>query len=55
MFLVGELDTRYCEIALEMASAAATGRVTLLSGAGHAAHVEKPDTFHDTLRTFFRD
>ncbi len=54
MFLVGELDTRYCEIALEMASNASAGQVTLVSEAGHAVHLEQADTFHETLRVFFQ-
>ena len=53
LFLAGELDARYCEVAREMASASSMGRVSVVSGAGHAIHLERPDAFHDALRSFF--
>lgn len=54
LFIVGELDTRHCEAALEMASAVPVSRVTMASEAGHTVHLERPDAFNQTVLDFLR-
>ena len=54
LFLVGELDTRHCEAALEMAAAVPVGRVTMASEAGHTVHLERPEAFNETVLDFLR-
>lgn len=43
LLIVGELDTKYVEIAHRMAEAIADVRLEVITGAGHACHLERPD------------
>ena len=40
--LAGSLDAKFCDEARAIASAVRNGRVALVDGAGHAAHLERP-------------
>lgn len=41
--MAGELDTRYTEVARELAVAVPRGRCSVVPNAGHAAHIENPE------------
>ncbi|MBE0607875.1 MAG: alpha/beta fold hydrolase, partial [Dehalococcoidia bacterium] len=41
--MAGELDTRYTELAHELAAAIPCGRSAVAPNAGHAAHIENPE------------
>ncbi len=41
--MAGELDTRYTELAHELAAAIPCGRAAVVPNAGHAAHIENPE------------
>lgn len=43
LLIVGELDTRYVDIAHRMADAIPDARVEVIPGAGHACHLEQPE------------
>ena len=46
LLMAGALDTKFADLALEMAPlAGALATTVLLDGAGHAAHLEKPQAF----------
>lgn len=42
-FVAGQLDTKYCTIAAELAAATPGARAVVVPRAGHAAHLEEPD------------
>ncbi len=50
--LAGERDLRYVEAAARMAALAVSGRTRIVEGAGHAAHLERPDAFSASLLDF---
>lgn len=50
--VAGEHDSKYAEVAEEMAAALPRGRAALVPGAGHAAHLEQPDAFAELLLAF---
>ncbi len=52
LLIVGELDTKYVEIAHRMASAVPDARVEVLAGAGHACHLEQPDAVAHLLASW---
>jgi 2-succinyl-6-hydroxy-2,4-cyclohexadiene-1-carboxylate synthase len=43
LLIVGELDTKYVDIAHRMAAAIPDARVEVIAGAGHACHLEQPE------------
>jgi len=43
LLIVGELDTKYVDIAHRMAESVADVRVEIVPGAGHACHLEQPE------------
>jgi 2-succinyl-6-hydroxy-2,4-cyclohexadiene-1-carboxylate synthase len=43
LLVVGELDTKYVDIARRMADEIADARVEVIPGAGHACHLEQPE------------
>ena len=43
LLIVGELDTKYVDIAHRMADQVADARVEVIAGAGHACHLEQPE------------
>ena len=48
-FAAGERDERYLAAAQRLAAAVPRGRVAVVPGAGHAAHLEAPDAFTRAL------
>jgi 2-succinyl-6-hydroxy-2,4-cyclohexadiene-1-carboxylate synthase len=52
LLIVGELDTKYAEIARQMAGGIPDARVEVISGAGHACHVEQPNAVAHLLASW---
>lgn len=52
LLLAGALDVKYGAIARAMASLLPDAQVAMLSGAGHAAHLERPDAWLDAVESF---
>ena len=52
LLVVGERDTKYVAIAHEMAGAMPRVRVEVVPGAGHACHLEQPETFAHLLASW---
>ena len=53
--LVGELDSKFRRIAADLADRLPAGKVEIVAGAGHAAHLEQPDAVLELAQRFFRD
>ena len=54
LLLAGSLDTRYAAVARELARTLANATMHGIDGAGHAAHLERPDAFRAALLDFLR-
>ena len=54
LLLAGELDTKYCGLANEMAVALPRSRMRVVAGAGHAVHLEQPAAFDEALAAFLQ-
>ena len=54
LLIAGELDTKYVEIARDMARTMPDATMHLIEGAGHAAHLERPEAFQRPLLEFLR-
>ena len=54
LLLSGELDTKYCGLANEMAAALQSGRLRVVPGAGHAVHLEQPAAFNEAVDAFLQ-
>jgi 2-succinyl-6-hydroxy-2,4-cyclohexadiene-1-carboxylate synthase len=52
LLIVGELDTKYVDIAERMAERIADVRVEVIPGAGHACHLEQPEHVAHLLASF---
>jgi 2-succinyl-6-hydroxy-2,4-cyclohexadiene-1-carboxylate synthase len=53
LLMAGEHDAAYCAIAFRMAAAiGGTAEVSIVPGAGHAAHLERPEAFATLLERF---
>lgn len=52
LLLAGALDVKYGAIARAMAASLPDAQVAMLSGAGHAAHLERPDAWLDVVERF---
>lgn len=53
LLMAGERDVRYIEVATRMVAAIGdNARVTLIPGAGHAAHLERSDSFTTEVEAF---
>ncbi len=53
LLMAGEHDTTYCAVAFRMATAVGeVGEVSIVPGAGHAAHLERPDAFATLVSRF---
>ena len=50
--LAGERDHQYADAARRLAAAVHRGRAAIVAGAGHAAHLERPDAVAGLLRDF---
>jgi 2-succinyl-6-hydroxy-2,4-cyclohexadiene-1-carboxylate synthase len=45
LLIAGELDAKYCAIARRMAASLPGSQTAIVTGAGHAVHLEQPDLF----------
>ena len=50
LLVAGELDRKFTAIAGEMAAAIPDSTLTIVAGAGHVVHLERPDEFVGVLR-----
>ncbi len=53
LLMAGEEDTRYCDLARQMGASAPGGRVSIIPGAGHCPHLERPELFNGEALEFF--
>ena len=54
LLIAGELDAKYVGIARDMARTMPNATMKAIGGAGHAAHIERPEAFADALAGFLR-
>lgn len=54
LLIAGALDTKYVEIARDMARTMPDATMHAIEGAGHAAHLERPEAFRRPLLEFLR-
>ena len=52
LLTAGRLDTRYVQAAEQMSGSIPNARVEFIEGAGHAAHLERPDEFNAMVLGF---
>jgi pimeloyl-ACP methyl ester carboxylesterase len=50
--IVGALDHKYVQVGREMAAAIPGAALEIVDGTGHTVHLERPEAFAATLRTF---
>ncbi|GAA0431100.1 2-succinyl-6-hydroxy-2,4-cyclohexadiene-1-carboxylate synthase [Virgibacillus sp. AGTR] len=55
LLLAGELDKKYCELMKEMDNRFPQSLLTIVSEAGHAIHVEKPEIFGKIVSEYITD
>lgn len=55
LIIAGALDRKYCDIARTMSEAVPDARLNVIPDAGHAVHLERPNAFWQTVRTFLTD
>jgi len=55
LLTAGRLDTKYVQLAEEMATAIPDSRVRIIEGGGHAAHLEQPQAFNSVVMEFLRE
>ncbi len=55
LIVAGALDRKYCDIAQTMSEAVPDARLSIVPEAGHAVHLERPNAFWQTVRTFLAD
>lgn len=54
LIIAGELDDKFSKIGREMKGALPDATMQLIEGAGHAAHIERPQNFGDVVAGFLR-
>lgn len=54
LFIAGEEDVKFSGIAQEMHRAVPGSRISIISRAGHAAHLEQPEEFNQAVLSFLR-
>jgi len=54
LLVAGELDTKFVEIGHETARALPDATMHVIEGAGHAAHLERPEAVHAVVLDFLR-
>lgn len=54
LLTTGTLDRKFTDIAREMAQALPAATIRSIDGAGHAAHLERPDAFNAAVLDFLR-
>ena len=53
LLMAGEEDTRYCDLARQMGASVPGGRFSIIPGAGHCPHLERPELFNEKVLEFF--
>jgi 2-succinyl-6-hydroxy-2,4-cyclohexadiene-1-carboxylate synthase len=54
LLVTGALDAKFTGIAAEIARVLPDATIEVIEGAGHAAHLERPDAFHRAVLEFLR-
>jgi 2-succinyl-6-hydroxy-2,4-cyclohexadiene-1-carboxylate synthase len=52
LLIAGELDTKFCAIAREMAQALPQAQIRIVPNAGHTVHLEQPEVFDTIVKDF---
>jgi 2-succinyl-6-hydroxy-2,4-cyclohexadiene-1-carboxylate synthase len=52
LLVAGEHDPKFCAIARQMQEKIPQARLEIVSGAGHAVHLERPDEFDNLVKDF---
>jgi pimeloyl-ACP methyl ester carboxylesterase len=52
LIVAGELDSKFVDIGRRMAQHLPDARLTIVSGAGHTVHLEKPDEWLEVVGSF---
>jgi 2-succinyl-6-hydroxy-2,4-cyclohexadiene-1-carboxylate synthase len=52
LLLAGALDTKYCELARQMAARMPAARLAIVPDAGHTVHLERPEAFQEAVLGF---
>lgn len=52
LVLAGELDSKFCQLARQMAAHLPQAQLQIISGAGHTIHLEQPDAFAKLIHEF---
>jgi 2-succinyl-6-hydroxy-2,4-cyclohexadiene-1-carboxylate synthase len=55
LLLAGELDRKFCELAMRMAAVVPQARVEIVPGAGHTIHLEQPLKFSEIILRFLEE
>lgn len=55
LLIAGALDTKYVEIAHQMAARMKNARVEIIPDAGHTVHLEQPSQFRAVVNNFMRE
>ena len=55
LFVAGNKDIKFREIAVEMADRCPTGRAVIIENSGHAVHFEQPKLYIDVIQAFFNE
>jgi pimeloyl-ACP methyl ester carboxylesterase len=50
--MAGELDTKFCAIARQMAQALPQAQLYIVPNAGHTVHLEQPEVFDTIVKDF---
>jgi 2-succinyl-6-hydroxy-2,4-cyclohexadiene-1-carboxylate synthase len=53
--IAGEYDYKFRAIARQMCTKLPDGRLSIIPGAGHAAHIERPREFNRDVLAFLRE
>ncbi|MBE3560378.1 MAG: 2-succinyl-6-hydroxy-2,4-cyclohexadiene-1-carboxylate synthase [Ktedonobacteraceae bacterium] len=55
LLITGELDTKFCEIARQMAQSLPQAELCVVPGAGHTVHLEQPAAFASAVKQFLQN
>ncbi len=55
LFIAGELDPGYCRMGREVCGLIPRSRLAVVPDAGHAVHLEQPESFRDLVLEFLRE
>jgi len=55
LLVVGEEDEKFRGLAKQLAESLPDARIEIIRGVGHAAHLEDPNAFEQTIRAFYSE